>query len=442
MHMGLYKFTLLHIKFTGDDMIITVKEKDSLFDISKAYGVPQSKIAADNGLSIDDGLIIGQSLYIGIADRAFTSDKAFTVDYVSKTENIPRKTILRNNFILGGNNDIPKGTFIVLAYKDIPFSEKIIGGYAYDFISPTLLSQVINYLTYIMPFTYGFDKDANLIIPNDNFILEKAKTNGVSVLFHLSTLTGEGYFDSELPKVIFSDKEKQQKLIEGIITQVIMKDYAGADIDFEYLPENQKQNYVDFTLELSSRLHKIGKILVIALPPKESDSQRSVLIDGLDYAALSRNADFILSMTYEYGYKFGPPLAIAPIDRVRKAVEYSLGFIPSEKLLLGIPNYGYDWTLPYIEGESDAPSISTSEALRLARMYGANIQYDEKSSAPYFFYTDTNGRKHEVWFEDARSIKSKIDLIKEYNLAGGFIWDLMRENPSGYTTINSLIHIK
>ena len=146
-------------------------------------------------------------------------------------------------------------------------------------------------------------------------------------------------------------------------------------------------------------------------------------------------------MTYEYGYKFGPPLAISPINQVRRALDYAITRIPPEKLLLGIANYGYDWTLPYIRGESDAPSISTVEAIELAKRYGADIKFDETSMAPFFFYSDKAGRSHEVWFEDARSYNAKMDLIKEYNLAGGFIWDLMRDNPSGFVTINSLLKI-
>ena len=164
-------------------------------------------------------------------------------------------------------------------------------------------------------------------------------------------------------------------------------------------------------------------------------------MDGIDYEALGNNADFILIMAYEYGYRFGPPLAIAPVNQIRRVLDYAITQIPSEKILLGISNYGYDWTLPYVRGESDAPSISTVQALELAKRYRAEIQYDEESKAPYFFYTDDGGRTHEVWFEDARSFEAKMNLIKEYDLSGGFIWDLMRDNPQGFVTINGRVKI-
>ena len=82
------------------------------------------------------------------------------------------------------------------------------------------------------------------------------------------------------------------------------------------------------------------------------------------------------------------------------------------------------------------------EAIELAKKYGSEILFDDTAMAPYFFYTDENQKIHEVWFEDARSFEAKTDLIKQYSLAGGFIWDLMRNNPQGFVTINSQIKIE
>jgi hypothetical protein len=99
-------------------------------------------------------------------------------------------------------------------------------------------------------------------------------------------------------------------------------------------------------------------------------------------------------------------------------VEYALTRIPPEKIYLGIPNYGYDWRLPYVSGESRAKSISNVEAVELARRYGAEILFDEVAESPYFNYTDEEGGLHEVHFEDARSISAKLSLLSEYSLYG------------------------
>ena len=421
-------------------MIITVSANDTLFSLSQKYSVPVSKIKADNGITGDD-LIIGQSIILAIPEQAITTNNDTTVNIISSEYGISNTQLYRNNFILGGRQEIDNGSFIVLSYKAPPTDEKIIGGYAYDFISANRLFSVINYLTYIIPFTYGFTPEGALIEPEVSFILNTAKENDVMSLLHISTLTQEGYFDSNLPYVIFDNQDISDKLTENILREVTDKNYAGVDIDFEYLSLDQKDSYIRFTKQLSNALHEIGKILVIAVPPKVSSLQKGQLVEGIDYSSLGENADYILIMAYEYGYKFGPPLAIAPINQVTKVLDYATTEISHDKILLGISNYGYDWTLPYIRGESDAPSISNVQAIELAKKYGSEIQFDEESQAPFFFYTDELGRTHEVWFEDARSFEAKMKLIKEYDLAGGFIWDLMRENPQGYVTINSSVKI-
>ena len=129
-------------------------------------------------------------------------------------------------------------------------------------------------------------------------------------------------------------------------------------------------------------------------------------------------------------------MAVAPLPNVRRVVEYALTEIPSEKLWLGIPNYGYDWRLPFVQGNK-ATSISNRYAVSLAQRYGAEIQYDTTAQTPWFRYTDENGIVHEVWFEDARSIQAKLNLISEYGLSGAGYWNMMRPFPQSWPLLSS-----
>ena len=106
------------------------------------------------------------------------------------------------------------------------------------------------------------------------------------------------------------------------------------------------------------------------------------------------------------------------------------------------PTYGYDWPLPFVQGETRAQSISPQAALARARRYGAAIQYDETAQAPWFRYTDGDGVVHEVWFEDARSIRAKLALIPEYGLRGVGYWNLMRDFPQNWRVLNALYRIR
>lgn len=136
-----------------------------------------------------------------------------------------------------------------------------------------------------------------------------------------------------------------------------------------------------------------------------------------------------------------PPMAVAPLNKVREVLEYALTQIPPEKILMGIPNYGYDWTLPYIKGESKARKITNNEALEIAAQYNAEIQFDEIAMSPYFIYFDEEGREHEVWFENEASIQAKFSLIEEYDLAGLSYWNVMSYYQPNSLVLNEMFNV-
>jgi len=138
----------------------------------------------------------------------------------------------------------------------------------------------------------------------------------------------------------------------------------------------------------------------------------------------------------------GPPRAVSPINEVRRVMEYAISEVPRDKIMMGIPLYGYDWTLPYEQGGSWAKSISPQRAIELAQKYGVAIQYDPISQAPYFFYTDEQGRRHEVWFEDARSIQAKFNLAKELGIRGVFYWVLGNDFPQNWLLIQDNFNVR
>ena len=134
-------------------------------------------------------------------------------------------------------------------------------------------------------------------------------------------------------------------------------------------------------------------------------------------------------------------MAVAPLQNVRQVLDYAVTQIDPQKLFLGVPAYGYDWPLPFRQGITRAQSISNQQAVAIAVREGAEIQYDEQAQSPWFRYTDESGVIHEVWFEDARSLSAKLRLIREYSLRGAGYWNLMRPDPQGWVTLNSLYDV-
>lgn len=169
-----------------------------------------------------------------------------------------------------------------------------------------------------------------------------------------------------------------------------------------------------------------------ALAPKTSATQKGRWYEAHDYRAHGQIVDFVVIMTYEWGYSGGPPMAVSPIGPVRQVIEYAISEMPASKIMMGQNLYGYDWTLPYVPGGPYARAISPQQAIRLAAQYNVAIEYDTKAQAPHFRYRDENGKEHEVWFEDARSIQAKFDLVKELGLRGISYWKLGLDFPQNW----------
>ena len=134
-------------------------------------------------------------------------------------------------------------------------------------------------------------------------------------------------------------------------------------------------------------------------------------------------------------------MAVAPVNEVEKVIRYAVKEIPSEKILMGMPNYAYDWMLPFKEG-TNARILSLSAAQNLAFSTGAEITFNETAGAPFFTYREPSGREHIVWFDDARSYKERLELIDEYNLGGVSFWTINNFWAPGFRVLEGLFNIK
>ena len=105
-----------------------------------------------------------------------------------------------------------------------------------------------------------------------------------------------------------------------------------------------------------------------------------------------------------------------------------------------MPNYGYNWTLPFVKGSAAQP-LTNLQAIKLAIDVGATIQYDTLVQAPFFEYTDKNNKEHIVWFDDARSIEARLKLVYKYNLKGVSYWNINTFFKQNWLVLSSIYNI-
>lgn len=363
---------------------------------------------------------------------------------IAREQNVSEESIIYNNQL-----EYPYSLVIgqaLLLSKGIPNPNRRMvetGGYAYPYIDRTVLTQTLPYLSKLFVFSYGFTVDGELIPPrvDDSFMIEAARSYEVAPILTLTPLGPDGNFNNYLISQIVNSEQKKSRLIADLIEAIQRKNFQGVDIDFEYILSEDRIAFAKFVADVREAVNAIGYPVSVALAPKTSDEQRGILYEGKDYRLLGEAADEVLLMTYEWGYTYGPPMAVAPINEVRRVVEYAITRIPPEKINLGIPNYGYDWALPFVQGESKARAIGNVQAVQLAAANNAGISFDELSQSPYFTYYK-DGVAHEVWFEDVRSMEAKFGLVQEYGLKGMGYWQIMRLFLANWLLLADMFRIR
>lgn len=422
-------------------IIHVVQPGDTIYTIAKQYNTSPQKIIIDNELQTPNELVVGQTLVILEPDQVHIVQPGDTLESIAQRYGTTVIELLQINPQITHADSIFVGDPITITLAEEKRGPIYTIGYAYPNIDRTVLMKTLPYLTYLTLFTYGITPEGNLIEIEDEELIRIARDFGVAPLMLISTLTEEGTFSNELAHTILNDQTVQNNLIENVVKTMKEKQYYGLDIDFEYVLPEDKEEFVNFVQNMTNRLNQEGFTVLTALAPKISADQPGLLYEAHDYPALGAASNRVLLMTYEWGYTYGPAMAVAPVNKVREVLDYAVTEIPREKIYMGIPNYGYDFILPFVQGVSRADSVSNVEAVEIAKNVGATIQYDEASQAPFFNYYDEQGRQHQVWFEDARSILAKLDLFTEYGFEGVGYWNVMRYFPQNWLVTSSLYDI-
>lgn len=427
-------------------IIYTVQNGDTLYNIARRYGTTAQILARDNELSRPWELVVGETLVILQPRTVYEAQAGENLYSVAERFGVSVGELWRNNPFLGGGIDLQEGEILTIVPEPLTSDTELsTNAYVYPNVDRAVLRKTLPYLTYLTIFSYGIEQDGELIDADDEELIELARQYGTAPIMLVASLNEEGKFSSDLSTRVLTNEQVRSTLIEEIAATLAQKRYAGVEIDFEYVAGENADAYVNFIRELRERLAPEGYLTFVSLAPKTSSEQAGFLYEGHDYRALGEAADKVFLMTYEWGYTYGPPMAVSPVHKVTEVVDYAVGELPPEKIKMGMPNYGYDWTLPYVRGESRARSLGNVEAVKLAHEKRARIEYDEESEAPYFRYFERqNGApvEHVVWFENANSVRALLRVADRFDLDGVGIWNGMKYFPQLWQVLNHTVGIR
>lgn len=319
----------------------------------------------------------------------------------------------------------PKGA-APRAAADCPVDHLVFGwnpywvGTAYESYDFSLLTD-ISYFSYdVDPATGSY---SNIYSWKSTNLVPMAKAAGVRVNLCVTLFSGHATF--------FGNPTAVQTLIDSLVALVELRDADGVNIDFEAVPVSQKENLTAFMRRLGERFHADipGSQISIALPAVDWSKT-------FDVAAMEPYVDLFIIMGYGYHWGSSPDTGpIAPknngtlwqaIDLTRSIDYYRDAGVPNEKLLLGLPWYGYEWPT-----ESDQPKAATTGSGRARtfavlrpRLADQFVQWDDHSSTPWFAEALEDGTFLQTWYDDSTSMAMKYELAVMKDLAGVGIWAL------------------
>lgn len=289
------------------------------------------------------------------------------------------------------------------------------------------IHQYHTHLDVLAHFAYRLDIDASLQGDVNPSYIEESLKLGLAPLILIHNFNGQ-IFDPQPLRALLSSSSLQERFIQNLI-DILPNGVAGVHIDFEGMEAAYRVTYSSFLVTLKATLHERGLLLTIAVPAKRSEWEAP----GYDFASIGRTCDAVTIMTYDEHYAGGEAGPIASLTWMTQALDYAIQFIPRQKILVGIPVYGYDWS------SGPTQMIPLKDIPTLINQTGARILWSDPAVEPYFYYWNERLR-HTVWFESELSAKIRFGLVKSYRIRGIAIWRLGYETNRFWQAVSTKLN--
>ncbi|HHV93815.1 MAG TPA: SH3 domain-containing protein [Firmicutes bacterium] len=310
-------------------------------------------------------------------------------------------------------------------------TKEVYGYFVQNTNVPSQPSLAANYkkMTGIAPWAFSIDGEGNVHNQmNPEILAETLAFAGNRKLKTLAVITNYDRttesFSGKMAHELLTSAANRKRAVESIYKTAVEWGLSGINMDFEHVYPSDREHYSQFLRELSERLRPAGILVTAAIPAKTYDNPSSSWSGAFDYQAIGQAVDRVILMAYDQHYAGGSPGPIASADWVERVLKFAVSQIPKDKVILGIPGYGYSWQAP-----GSAHSVTYQRAVELAAK-GSGVRWNSDHKSPYATY---DGR--EMWFENAASISYKLELVNRYDIKGIALWRLGQEDPQMWQLI-------
>jgi spore germination protein len=424
-------------------IIYEVQAGDTISTIADKFGVSETRLIQENGITYPNDLVIGQTIVITYPEKEYIVKMGDTLSSIALDHGITMSQLYRNNPYLWERESIYPGDILVISYNTRV--SITTNAYAFPFIDSNTLKKSLPYLTYLSILNYKTLRKGEIeSFYDDTELIKTTKQFGVAPLMLVTSVTFRGERDPAMIYEILLNPDYQETHAQNMLKVMKEKGYYGLNITITFLNETNEELYLNYLKRLTSILNKEGFPVFITIDPNFMIEDNQTFFEKIDYTAYNKLINEAYLMRFFWGTQYGPPMPVSSIADIKLYLEYIKQMIEPKKLNIGFPLLGYDWRLPYIQGFSEANAITLAAAIDLARYYKSTILFDEISKTPYFEYQVQANKgvdNHVVWFVDARTINEIVNLVIENDLQGTGLWNIMSYYPQFWLVINAQCEI-
>ena len=253
---------------------------------------------------------------------------------------------------------------------------------------------------------------------NDKTLIAYCKTNNIDLIPSISSFVYEDF------SKILNDPTKLEAHTSAIVNYAVKNSYAGIDMDYENVEEGMKDQYEAFMTDLSGRLKKENKKLVITVLSKDFITENSTPTRrNQDWVFLSTLADTIRIMVYDYTTPIKKSYAVTPIFWMEDVARYAESKIPKEKISIGLPEYGYRY-----DQDGNKTPITYTDILAYRKKSGLVSDVLDSETGEKLLTYKENGKTYEAWYTDYEVDKKRRDLLMSIGIGKIFYWRLGDED--------------
>lgn len=299
-------------------------------------------------------------------------------------------------------------------------------------------------LNMLFYFSNPIDKEGNLTGFPSPRTHQAAQQHNLPVL-----LVVKNFEKAEIAALLRSEKARA-RAVDNILQRLTDQGFVGVNLDFENVGTDDRDNYTTFVSQVAAALRPKGYLTTIAVPARDARMVAASWGRSYDYAALGAAADYMVVMTYDQHYRASAPGVVGGADWADAVMAYAVSQVSPEKVLLGIPSYGYDWPAgngangngtngngapaegnqngkgggkarPIMDWEAKDDYFSMQELLD---KFGGQPEPDTVTGESAYRYVDESGAGHIAYYTDNAGLRTKLGLVAKHKLGGVAMWRL------------------